>query len=204
MDFFEKFYEILGIVGIPLLLVALCAVFISVKIYVKLWFENRQFLAFFNEVERGNAEKLFAAGTTKNPLIKIVKEAAKKLRSRDNFRQELAFLFQKNFYKTTRSFTTLRLIAVCSPLLGLLGTVIGIIQVFSAISSGGNVTAANQTLALGIGQALYTTVFGIVIALPTLTALSFLRHKVLGLAISVAEFAEKAVEIAEKNSQENR
>ncbi len=66
------------------------------------------------------------------------------------------------------------LLAVISPMLGLLGTVLGIIQVFTAIASHtGPVTPA--LLAQGLGQAMLTTAAGLIIALPILVVMHSLR-----------------------------
>ncbi|MCD8283104.1 MAG: MotA/TolQ/ExbB proton channel family protein [Opitutae bacterium] len=204
MDLIEEFYESLGVVGIPLLLVALAATFVVVKVYSKLWMLDLQFRRFFQRVESGETRLLFATEPNKNPLICIVRDIVTKHRLHSNdLRAEIEYLFHKHFYSTKHSFTTLRLIAMCAPLLGLLGTVVGIIQVFAAIAEGGNAAADNQALARGIGQALYTTVFGIVIAIPTLIAHYYLRHKLLGYAITVTEFTNRAVAIAEKIDEEN-
>ncbi len=66
------------------------------------------------------------------------------------------------------------LLAVIAPMLGLLGTVLGIIKVFSAIANHtGPVHPA--LLAEGLGQAMLTTAAGLVVALPVLVALHSLR-----------------------------
>ncbi|MGE5606922.1 MAG: MotA/TolQ/ExbB proton channel family protein [Bacteroidota bacterium] len=62
-------------------------------------------------------------------------------------------------------------IVTASPLLGLLGTVTGIIRAFTALSVGDGVQATQ--LSLGIAEALYTTAFGLAIAIPSLFFLNY-------------------------------
>jgi hypothetical protein len=71
-----------------------------------------------------------------NPLIRIFSEAVQAgCLGHDALRAELAFRFHKHFRKVNRAMTLLRLISVISPLLGLLGTVLGISKVFRVIAS---------------------------------------------------------------------
>ena len=65
----------------------------------------------------------------------------------------------------TRNITLIQVISVVAPLLGLLGTVIGMITTFQAITLFG--TGDPKTMAGGISQALVTTVLGLVVAIPT-------------------------------------
>ncbi len=65
----------------------------------------------------------------------------------------------------TRNITLIQVISVVAPLMGLLGTVIGMITTFQAITLFG--TGDPKTMAGGISQALVTTVLGLVVAIPT-------------------------------------
>ena len=67
-------------------------------------------------------------------------------------------------------------IAAISPLLGFLGTVTGMIQVFEALSISG--LGNPEILSSGISQALITTAFGLTIAIPSLAAYWYLKSKV--------------------------
>lgn len=82
-----------------------------------------------------------------------------------------------------RHLTALGTIASVAPLLGLLGTVIGMIAVFSTISAETSVNAG--MLAGGISQALVTTAFGMVIAMPTLAFYNFFISRVQVLIIEM-------------------
>ena len=91
-----------------------------------------------------------------------------------------------------RFLTTLGTIATASPLLGLFGTVIGMIEIFGSQAP----TGANpQQLAHGISIALYNTAFGIGIAVPSLIFYRHFRHKVDTLIVEMEEQASKLVDI---------
>jgi biopolymer transport protein ExbB len=79
--------------------------------------------------------------------------------------------------------TTLGTIAVITPLLGLLGTVLGMIDVFMAMSST-NMTEP-EALAGGIAEALITTAAGISVAIPSLIFVRYFRRKVAGLVLQM-------------------
>jgi biopolymer transport protein ExbB len=71
--------------------------------------------------------------------------------------------------------TALSTIASVSPLLGLLGTVVGMISVFATLSQG--TTVSPTMLAGGISEALVTTAFGMVIAMPTLAFYNYFLNR---------------------------
>lgn len=75
------------------------------------------------------------------------------------------------------SLRPLTVIAVCAPLLGLLGTVIGIIIAFRDIALS-NAMGKPEALSIGIAQALVTTASGLAIAIPTQVAYYWLRAKI--------------------------
>lgn len=90
-----------------------------------------------------------------------------------------------------RYLTTLGTIASISPLMGLFGTVVGMIEIFgSQAPSGSN----PMQLAHGISIALYNTGFGLVIAIPSLIAWRHFRAQVDGFVIEMEQQAVKLVE----------
>ena len=84
-------------------------------------------------------------------------------------------------------------IATASPLLGLLGTVLGMMKIFSVVSSEG--VGDPGLLAGGIAEALITTVTGLFIAIPSLLLYRFFRGRVDDLIITMEQEALKMVEI---------
>jgi biopolymer transport protein ExbB len=91
-----------------------------------------------------------------------------------------------------RFLTTLGTIATAAPLLGLFGTVIGMIEIFGSQAPSG---ANPQQLAHGISIALYNTAFGIGIAVPSLIFYRHFRHKVDSFVVEMEEQASKLVDI---------
>jgi biopolymer transport protein ExbB len=87
--------------------------------------------------------------------------------------------------KLKRSVRSLSVVASISPLLGLLGTVYGLISVFQSASVGGMGKA--DVLAKGIYEALVTTAAGLTIAIPVLLAYQYLASKVDGLVDEMDE-----------------
>jgi biopolymer transport protein ExbB len=97
-----------------------------------------------------------------------------------------------------RFLNTLGTIAGISPLLGLLGTVIGMIEVFSAIMING-VGDAN-VLAGGISQALITTAAGLTVAIPSYFFYRFFRGTVAEYVIAMEEKAISLIDCIERGN----
>lgn len=97
----------------------------------------------------------------------------------EDLRAELEISGRRLTQQLERNLTALATIASVAPLIGLLGTVVGMIEIFSAQSAstanaGGNPVA----LAHGISVALYNTAFGLMIAIPALVFWRYFRSKV--------------------------
>ena len=95
-------------------------------------------------------------------------------------------------HELERFLTTLGTIASISPLLGLFGTLVGMIEIFGAQTAMGNTPAV---LAHGISVALYNTAFGLIVAVPSMIAYRHFRAKVDSLTIEMERQAIKLVEI---------
>ena len=90
----------------------------------------------------------------------------------------------------------LGVVSTISPLLGLLGTVVGMITVFSTFQSSG--AASPDLLASGISQALITTAFGLLIAVPGLVLHKYFEHKIKYLLISLQTEVSDFIDIINK------
>ena len=95
-------------------------------------------------------------------------------------------------HELERYLETLGTIAAITPLLGLLGTVIGMVKVFTAITTHG---VGNPTvLAGGIAEALITTAAGLTVAIPALIGYRYYRSRVDTLVVDMEKEAIKLVE----------
>ena len=91
-----------------------------------------------------------------------------------------------------RVLTTLGTIASISPLMGLFGTVVGMIEIFGSPTASGN---NPQALAHGISVALYNTGFGLIIAIPSMIFYRHFRALVDSLLVEMELQAIKLVEL---------
>lgn len=95
-------------------------------------------------------------------------------------------------HEMERFLTSLGTIASISPLMGLFGTVVGMIEIFGSPTASGN---NPQALAHGISVALYNTGFGLIIAIPSMIFYRHFRAMVDGLVIEMEQQAVKLVEL---------
>jgi biopolymer transport protein ExbB len=82
----------------------------------------------------------------------------------------------------------LNVIGTVAPMLGLLGTVMGMIEAFNEIASSGGGASPAQ-LANGISKALVTTLLGLLVAIPVMTAYAFFKNRVTRVMLEVGAFA---------------
>jgi len=94
-------------------------------------------------------------------------------------------------HELERYLSALATIASAAPLLGLLGTVVGMIEIFASQSQSGAGNPAQ--MAQGISIALYNTAFGLMVALPALVAWRHFRTRVDGLILAIELAAEGLV-----------
>lgn len=92
-----------------------------------------------------------------------------------------------------RFLNALGTIASISPLLGLLGTVIGMIKVFTVITTMG--VGDPSILSEGISEALLTTAAGLTVAIPSLMFHRYFRGRIDGLIITMEQESLKMVEV---------
>jgi len=114
-------------------------------------------------------------------------------RPRDIIKEAVEDTGRRVVHDLERFLDTLGTIAGISPLLGLLGTVIGMIEVFQQISLVG--VGKADVLAGGISKALNTTAFGLSVAIPSMVAYRYFEARVDGFVLEMEQHAMRFVEL---------
>ena len=110
-----------------------------------------------------------------SPLLACALKEKLSGNSADSALEELQATAQSTWLKLDRYLGALATIATIAPLLGLFGTVVGMIEIFGSQGAINAAAGSPQQLAHGISVALYNTAFGLLIAIPALAAWRGLR-----------------------------
>lgn len=122
-------------------------------------------------------------------------------KSKDALEEHLLALLQEQRLHFERRLPLLTVIATASPLMGLLGTVMGMVKTFSLITVFGTGNAAK--LSSGISEVLVTTELGLAVAIPTLVAHGFLAHQIHKKLSLLERYASEFVAAAEEARLKN-
>ncbi len=101
----------------------------------------------------------------------------------DELREVLEDVGRRQLRSLERGLPALATIASGAPLLGLLGTVLGMMKIFAAVASSG--TQIAEKLSLGIAEALVTTATGLIIAIPVLFIHAYLESRAEGILAEI-------------------
>ena len=121
-------------------------------------------------------------------------------RGREQMKEAMAVAAARVAHGLERYLTTLGIIAAIAPLLGLLGTVVGMIRVFRDLMASGPGEAA--ALAGGIAEALVTTAAGLGVAIPALICHRYLLRQVDELVVVLEGQAGRLLELAHPGDAE--
>jgi biopolymer transport protein ExbB len=143
--------------------------------------------------DRGVSAELITRLADGSPLGRVFATALRNANhSREVMRESIEEAGRAVTHDLDRFLTSLGTIASMAPLLGLLGTVIGMIEIFGAQTASGTNPAQ---LAHGISIALYNTAFGLIVAIPAMIFYRYFRAKVESLVVDMEQQAIKLVEI---------
>ena len=189
---FDSFWQIIekgGIMMLPLGLASLIALAITLERYYSLSrvlpksvFKDWQ--GFFKEKNTlpeaaKSVAKEAALSQVLTPLVPLLPLPVSRLEER------FSDLSRKEKNKMEQGLVLLDTIAGVAPLLGLLGTALGMIRVFAQLSTTG--AAKMEALSSGISEALFTTVTGLCIGIPALIAANLLSRHIDNLMLNLED-----------------
>jgi biopolymer transport protein ExbB len=188
--------------GWPIWLLIICSIIALAIIGERLWTLRPRLVAprellqqVVNEFrQHGVNNDMLLKLATNSPLGRIFAAGLYNVRSaREVMKESIEEAGRAVAVDLERFLTSLGTIAAIAPLLGLFGTVIGMIEIFGANdpTSGGN----PEQLAHGISVALYNTAFGLIVAIPSMIFYRYFRSKVDKLVVEMEQQAVKLVEI---------
>ncbi len=134
----------------------------------------------------------------KSPLGNIIRAGIlKQSASRQEIKESMEEAALIEVPKLEKNLNILATLAHVTPLIGLLGTVAGMVQAFQVIQqkAGALHPVSPGDLAGGIWEALLTTVGGLSVAIPTLVAYNFLVTRVDGFMVSIERAAMELVQV---------
>jgi len=151
-------------------------------------------------VEQGELdERHIRALRDSSPLGTILAAGlANRHRDRETIKERIEDTGRHVVHDLNRFLNTLGTVAAISPLIGLLGTVVGMMKVFHDITEYG--VGDPGALADGISQALITTAAGLLIAIPALIGYRYLRGRVESLVVEMEKEANKVIDALEERA----
>lgn len=200
-------YEIVKSGGIMMVPIILASIIAAAIILERLWTLQRQRVLpkeltdkVWKLVEgRQLQDKHIAALQQNSPLGKVLAAGLEnRNRPREIMKEAIEDTGRHVVHELERFLNALGTIAAISPLMGLLGTVFGMIRTFNTITSTGIGNPA--AMAGGIAEALITTAGGLAVAIPAVICYRFLRRRVDDLVIDMEKEAIKIVQALEEQA----
>ncbi len=184
--------------------ILLCSIFALAIILEKLWYlrwvkiDTQKFLGdVLDRMKRHQIkEALETCDKTKSPVARILKAGILKYdRPRNQIKEAIEDASLYEVPRIEKNLTALATIAHISPLLGLLGTVTGMVRCFQTIQT--KATSFHPVspgdLAGGIWEALLTTVAGLIVAIPTFVAYNYLVSRINNFILEMEKAATELV-----------
>jgi biopolymer transport protein ExbB len=187
----SSLYAKIGAAGVALIFVGVVCLYLIIKNAVYLWLIEKDFRKVISKIskeENPQARNSVIEENVRNPLIGVLNDILKThAQHSDDIKSETAFLLNHYLRKPIRDITLIKVAAVISPLLGLLGTLLGLLGVFGKLSTTSS-AAAGTILAAGIWEAIYTTVMGLSLAIPSLVAYHLLTIYIRSFNLETIEY----------------
>jgi biopolymer transport protein ExbB len=195
-------WSLIQAAGWPIWPLIIASIIALALIFERLWSLRQAVVAPVGLVDRVLAEyrqsgvtaELLTKTAKQGPLGRILAAGLANVKSpRPVMKEALEEVGSIVTHDLDRFLTTLGTIAAMAPLLGLFGTVVGMIEIFGSQTA----TGSNPIqLAHGISVALYNTAFGLIVAIPSMIFYRHFRAKIDSLIVEMEQQAIKLVDLA--------
>ncbi len=187
MDTYLIYIDKGGFIFSFLLFLSVITVAIIIYKYLEIYiFNSLDFSKFINFLN--DSGKKITSTELKEDFIHLAPRSKKKFitnilniyesnKTKESIEEEINIIVENEFKKINTLLPSLEVISQVSPLIGLLGTVIGMIDSFNELELGGSLVDPS-ILAGGIWTALLTTAMGLIVAIPALVSHFFLEKKI--------------------------
>jgi biopolymer transport protein ExbB len=195
-------WSLIQAAGWPIWPLIFASIIALALIFERLWSLRQSAVAPEGMVERVLAEfrqgettpELITKVAMQGPLGRVLAAGLANVKSpRPVMKESIEEVGRIVSHDLNRFLTTLGTIAAMAPLLGLFGTVVGMIEIFGSQSAAGSNPIQ---LAHGISVALYNTAFGLIVAIPSMIFYRHFRAKVDGLVVEMEQQAIRLVDFA--------
>jgi biopolymer transport protein ExbB len=195
-------WSIIQAAGWPIWPLILASIIALALIFERLWSLRQSAVAPAGMVERVLAEyrqvgatpELITKVAMQGPLGRVLAAGLANIKSpRPVMKEAIEEVGRIVSHDLERFLTTLGTIAAMSPLLGLFGTVIGMIEIFGSQTSAGSNPIQ---LAHGISVALYNTALGLIVAIPSMIFYRHFRSRIDTLSVEMEQQAIRLVDFA--------
>ena len=195
-------WSLIQAAGWPIWPLIFASIIALALIFERLWSLRQSAVAPEGMVERVLAEfrqgettpELITKVAMQGPLGRVLPAGLANVKSpRPVMKESIEEVGRIVSHDLNRFLTTLGTIAAMAPLLGLFGTVVGMIEIFGSQSAAGSNPIQ---LAHGISVALYNTAFGLIVAIPSMIFYRHFRAKVDGLVVEMEQQAIRLVDFA--------
>lgn len=194
-----------GWLMLPIIICSIAATAISIE---RAWMLRRSRVTppnllpdVWNKIKHGSVDaSVIKELRTNSPLGHILAAGLTQAKlGKDSMRQSIQETASVVIHDLERYLNTLGTIAAIAPLLGLLGTVVGMIRVFSEIMIHGAGNAG--LLAGGISEALITTASGLTVAIPTLVMHRYLQRRVDSAVVVMEQESNRLIDSFQRNPE---
>jgi biopolymer transport protein ExbB len=209
-NLFQSSIDLIGKGGVIMIPICLCSVIALAIIIERLYFfkkSSSNLDGFFKSIEEllqnGEDEKTVDhCRKFPNPLGRLIEVGlSEKQDPRWKLEEKLSMVGQEEVNTLGNNIRGLEVIATISPLMGLLGTVIGMVQAFSKVAQyQGQVDPS--LLAGGIWEALLTTAAGLAVAIPTVVMLHYFEGTIARISFQLSKYGQLFLHIIDAQLQQ--